>query len=71
MAPPEFFDTLQISKFVVVNDQVKDSRGLEEIRFTCPFFCRSPDTIDKIGLNTKQISKDGDDQTGLTVFYCS
>ena len=71
MAPPEFSDTLQIPQFIVVNNKIKNSRRLEKICLACPFFCRSPDTIDKIGLNAKQISKDGDDQTGLTIFYCS
>ena len=55
----------------MVNDKIKNSRRLEKICLTCPFFRRSSNAIDKIGLNAKQISKDGNDQTGLTVFYCS
>src|SRR5678815_1104670 len=71
MVPPELFDPLQISYFIVVNNQIKNSRRLEKICLSSPFFCRRSYTIDKIGLNAKQISKNGNDQTGLTVFYCS
>jgi len=42
---------------------------LKKICFAASFFGRSPYSIDKIRLNTKQISENGNDQTRLTIFY--
>ena len=55
----------------MVNDEIKNRRRLKKVCFAASFFRRSSYPVDKIRLNTKQISKDGDDQTGLSIFYCS
>ena len=48
MTPPEFFKTLKISQFIVINDEIKNGSGLEKICFACSFFCGSPYAIHKV-----------------------
>jgi hypothetical protein len=67
-APFELTDTLQVLEIVVIDHEVEDGSGLEEIGLAGTFAGRGPDAVDEIRLKAEQLGVDGDDKGGLAVF---
>src|SRR5262249_41639211 len=61
-APFELADALQILEVVVVDDQIEDGGGLEEIGLAGSLTAGCPDTIDEVGLDTEELGIDRDDK---------
>jgi hypothetical protein len=68
-SPFEFPNTLQILQLVVIDHEIEDGRGLEEIGLTGSFAGARPDPADQIGLDTEQFRIDSDDKARFAVFH--
>jgi len=68
-APFEFADALKILEVVMVDDQIEDGGGLEEIGLAGPLSAGCPDAIDKVGLDTEELGIDCDDKARFAVFH--
>ena len=66
-----FSDSLQIFLFVMINNQIEQSGWLKQIGFGASFSGGRPNAIHDIGLHTKELCKDGNDDTCFSILYCS
>src|SRR5688572_9414618 len=71
MSPSEFFDALQLFKFIMINHQVQYSSWLKQTGFSSSFSCGCSYPIYQVGLYPKQFSENLDNNTGLSILNCT
>lgn len=67
--PFEFADALKILQVIVVDDEIEDGGGLEEIGLAGSLSAGCPDAIDEVGLDTEELGIDRDDKARFAVFH--